>query len=370
MSCVLVSAIAAALVLAQPLPASGSEWGQPGYGPGATYFNPGESGLTAATVGAVRKRWEIPTHGGPDCEIGREPLVSGGNVYTSDPGGVGAYDPGSGVRRWHAALPRRGVSRMAVGDGKLVTLTYACDGQGSYLNAFQSSTGARLWEVPLGGPAQDMVVDRGVVVVDTRPDYALSTTAYRLTDGHRSWRLTGTRGDGLLSAGGRLLLRTEGQGSRAVAVGTGATLWQTPENWYAVGSDPAGTRFYVGGAGGGLTAVDAATGVPIWKSAWPSPSVTADEERVYFPRHRSVVCLDARTGRKLWSVHLPDAAGQPVRAGSLLYSPSGMDSPLRITDAATGRGLRGGMPSDQHYPPTVAGGRLFLTDGARLRAYF
>ncbi|MEU4421188.1 PQQ-binding-like beta-propeller repeat protein [Actinoplanes sp. NPDC024001] len=364
MSSVLVAALAVAFTLT---PAS--EWNQPGYGPGATYFNPLESRLNAATVGAIGKRWEISTRGAPDCEIGREPLVAGGNVYTSDPGGVGAYDPATGVRRWHAALLRRGVTRLAVGDGKLVALTYACDGQGSYLTAFNGSTGARLWDVPLGGPAQDMVVDRGLAVVDTRPDFALSTTAYRLADGFRAWRLTGTRGDGLLSAGGRLLLRTD-QGSRAVAVSTGATLWQTTENWYAVGSDPAGTRFYVGGAGGGLTAVNAADGVPIWKSAWPSPSVTADDQRVYFPRHRSIICLDARTGRKLWSVHLPGAAGQPARAGSLLYGPSGMGSPLRIVDAVTGRGLRGGMPSDQNYPPAVADGRLFLTDGSRLRAYF
>lgn len=366
MSSVLSAALAAVLALSLPA----SEWTQPGYGPGATYFNPNEKRLDATTVSTIAKRWEIATHGAPDCEIGRDPVVAGGNVYSSDPGGIGAYDPATGARRWHAALPRRGVTRMAVGDGKLITLTYTCDGQGSFLTAYQAGTGARLWDVPLGVPAQDMVVDRGVAVVDTRPDFAMTTTAYRLTDGYRIWRLTGTRGDGLLSAGGRLLLRTEGQGSRAVSVDTGATLWQAPADWYAVGSDPAGTRFYVGGEGGNLTAVDAATGAPLWKSTWPSPSVTADEQRVYLPRYRSIICLDARTGRKLWSVHLPDAAGQPVRAGNLLYAPSGMGSPLRITDAATGRGLRGGMPSDQNYPPAVADGRLFLTDGSRLRAYF
>ena len=368
MSSVLVAALTAALLLSPADPPS--EWAQPGHDPGATFYNAHEKRLTPATVGSISKRWEIPTHGSPDCEVGREPLVAGGNLYTSDPNGFGAYDPATGARRWHVRLVRRGITRMAVADGKLATLTYTCDGQSSFLTVFRADNGARLWEVTMGGPAQDMVVDRGVVVIDTRPDYTLSTTGYRLTDGRRLWRLTGTRGDGLLSAGGRLLLRTEDAGSRAVWISTGTTAWRTSENWYAVGSDPAGTRFYVGGKGGGLTAVDVATGRRIWGSPWPSPSVTADGQRLYVPRYRSVLCLDARTGKRLWSVHLPDSAGQPVRAGGLLYSQSGIGEPLSIVDAVTGRQLKGGMPSSQSYPPTVAGGRLFLTDGDRLRAYF
>ncbi|MEU4559841.1 PQQ-binding-like beta-propeller repeat protein [Actinoplanes sp. NPDC023936] len=362
MSSVLVAAVVAALMLPPP-----SDWAQPGYGPGATYYNPAETTFNTANIA---KKWEVPTHGAPDCEVGREPLIYSGSVYTSAPGGIAALDPATGNRRWFTRIVRRGISRMAVADGKLVTLTYTCDGQGSFLTAFSTAGGGRLWEVPIGGPAQDMVVDRGVVVVDTRPDFTLSTTGYRLGDGGRLWRLTGTRGDGLLSANGRLLLRTEGNTARAVDVTTGRTIWQTAQNWYAVGSDPAGSRFYVSGAGGALTAVNAANGSVIWRSALPAPGVTADNQRLYLPRYRSVLCLDAATGRKLWSVHLPDSAGQPVRAGNLLFSPSGLGSPLSIVDAVTGKGVRGGMPADQHYPPAVAGGRLFLTDGDRLRAYF
>jgi outer membrane protein assembly factor BamB len=368
----LIAALTAALSLPTPpapAPAPASEWAQTGYGPGLTFYNPHESRLTASSVGAITSRWEMSTHGAPECEVGREPLAGYGNLYTSDPGGIGAYDPATGARRWHVALERRGVTRMALSGGILATLTYACDNQHSFLSAYRAGTGARLWEIPLGAPTQDMIVDRGVVVVDSRPDFEASTVAHRLTTGARLWKLYGTRGDGLLSAQGRILLRTEGEGSRAVDVKTGTTIWRTPEDWYAVGSNPSGSRFYIGGRNGGLTAIDSANGNKAWESTWPAPSVTADNERVYFPRYRSVVCLDAKTGRKLWSVHLPDGAGQPVRAGSLLYSPSGMGAGLSIADATTGRTLKGGMPSSQNYPPTVAGGRLFLTDGNRLRAY-
>ncbi|BEL11041.1 hypothetical protein Q0Z83_092320 [Actinoplanes sichuanensis] len=373
MNLFLIAAFTAALSLPTPpapAPAAVSEWNQTGYGPGLTFYNPHETALTPESVAAITKRWEIPTHGAPECEVGREPLAGDGNVYTSDPGGIGAYDPATGARRWHMALERRGVTRMALSGGVLAMLSYACDNQHSFLGAYQATTGARIWEIPLGVPAQDMIVDRGVVVVDSRPDFETSTIAHRLTTGARMWKLFGTRGDGLLSAQGRILLRTEGEGSRAVDVKTGSTIWQTPEDWYAVGSNPTGSRFYVGGRNGGLTAIDSANGNKAWESNWPAPSVTADDERVYFPRHRSVICLDAKTGQRLWSVHLPDGAGQPVRAGALLYSPSGMGSPLSIADATTGRVLKGGMPSSQNYPLAVAGGRLFLTDGNRLRAYF
>ncbi|MEV0896746.1 PQQ-binding-like beta-propeller repeat protein [Actinoplanes sp. NPDC049802] len=372
MSSVMVAALAAALSFPSPaIPAPPpSEWTQTGYGPGLTYYNPHERRLTPSSVGAITRRWDIPTHAAPECEIGREPLAGGGLIYTSDPGGIGAYDPATGARRWHADLRGRGVTRMAMSDGILAVLTYACTGQRNFLTTYRASTGARLWELSLAAPSQDMIVDRGVVVVDARPDFGAATIAHRLATGARLWKLGGTRGDGLLSSGGRLLLRTEGQGARAVSITTGATLWHTPENWYAVGSDPAGTRFYVAGRGGGLTAVNAADGRKVWESTWPASAVTADERHLYFPRYRSVQCLDARTGRKLWSVKLADGAGQPVRAGALLYSPAGMGAALSIVDAETGKPHKGGMPSDQNYPPMVADGRLFLTEGNRLRAYF
>ncbi|GAA0419335.1 hypothetical protein Aca07nite_04980 [Actinoplanes capillaceus] len=371
MNLFLTAALAATLGLpGPPTPAPASEWSQTGYGPGATYYNPHERRLTPASVDGIKRRWDIPTHADPECEVGREPLVGGDHLYTSDPGGVGAYDPATGKRRWHADLHGRGVMRIAMSDGILAVLSYACTGQRNFLTAYRASSGSRLWELPLGAPSQDMIIDEGVVVVDVRPDFGASTIAHRLATGARLWRLGGTRADGLLSAGGRLLLRQEGQGSRAVQITTGATIWETKENWYAVGSDPAGTRFYVSSHNVGLTAVDAADGRKIWESTWHPSGVTADERYLYFPWNHSIYCVDAGNGRKLWSVPLEDGAGQPVRAGALLYSPAGIGAKLSIVEAETGKPRKGGMPSDESHPPVVADGRLFLTDGNRLRAYF
>ena len=360
----------AAFVLA-PAPAAaapGSEWPQAGYGGGNTYYNPGESRLNGDTIGGIRERWVVPTHSVAHCEVGGGPVVAGGRVFSTDPGGVGAYDSATGVRRWHVELPRTTVWRLAVADGKLIVLSSACRVPTAFqsnLTAYEMATGARIWSSGLAKYSFDMRIDRGVVALDSNQDGLASTIAYGVADGKFRWLRRGDRGDGLISAGGRLLLRRESGGAVAVSITDGRTLWQTPENWYAVGSDPAGSRFYVGGPG--LAAVDAATGRRLWASPLEAFAVTSDARHVYFGRARSVECLDAATGRKLWSVHLPGLAGRSVRAGGLLYVAG---AALEIRDAATGKPEKSGIAGDVDLPPVVADGRLLITDGDQLRAYY
>jgi outer membrane protein assembly factor BamB len=60
-----------------------------------------------------------------------------------------------------------------------------------------------------------------------------------------------------------------------------------------------------------------------------------------------------------------------VRAGGLLYTPNGSGSPLSVVDAATGRPhATVEMRSHQDHPPVVAGGRIYVTNGEVLRAYY
>jgi outer membrane protein assembly factor BamB len=154
--------VAVVALVVMPAPAAAAPpagvpggWEQVGYGAGRTYYNPDESRLNAATVGGLQQRWTAATHSSSLCAVGAAPVVSGGRLFTSDPGGIGAYDPATGARRWHVEMERTTVRHLAVADGK-------------------------------------------------------------------------------------------------------RTLWRTTQNWYAVGSDPAGKRFYIDGPG--LSAIDAATG--------------------------------------------------------------------------------------------------------------
>jgi outer membrane protein assembly factor BamB len=361
---------AAAPVAAAPATTIG-DWGQAGYGPGATYYNPGETRLNATTIGAVTQRWTRPAHSSSLCEVGVDPIVAGGRVFTTDPGGVGAHDPATGASKWHVELRRTTVRSLAVADGKLIVLSSVCEvptPYESHLTAYDPATGAQLWTVGLAKFSYDLRIDRGVVALDSNQDGVASTIAYRVADGGYLWLRKGARGDGLVSADGRLLLRTA-TGAEAVDITTGATLWRTGHNWYAIGSDPNGRRFYIDGPG--LSAVDAATGKMLWSIGSHAAGVTADGRHLYFTRDRSVECLDALTGRKLFSVHLPNPGGRPVRAGGLLYTPAGFGSPMSIVDAATGTPRAAGIRvrSNRDHPPVIAGGRLFVTEGDVLRAY-
>lgn len=347
-----------------------AEWPQVGYGPGGTHYNPAESRLTAGTIGGIRQRWALSTHASSLCEVGVDPVLSGGRLFTSDPGGIGAYQPATGRRVWHVGLPGSSVRRLAVADGKLLMLSSECRVPARFesrLTAYDPATGRRLWTAGLAKFSYDMRIDRGVVVLDSNQDGLASTIAYRVADGTFRWLLRGDRGDGLVSAGGRLLLRTAAGGAKAVSVTDGRVLWQTTSNMYAVGTDPAGTVFYIDGPG--LSAVDAATGRVRWTTGRHVAEVTGDGRHVYFIQARSIECLDAATGRKLFAVHLPRPGGRPVRAGGLLYTADGAGG-LSIVDAATGTVRAAGVPASQYHPPVITGGWLYVTDGDGLRAYY
>ena len=367
------AAVAALVLMPAPAAAAPSDWNQSGYGPGATYYNPGETRLTAAAIGALAQRWTLATRSSSHCEVGADPVVAGGLVFTTDPGGVGAYDPDTGTPRWHVDLRRTTVRSLAFADGKLIALSSICAVPTPYesrLTAFDPVTGAQLWTVGLAKFGYDLRIDRGVVALDSNQDGVASTIAYRVADGGYLWLRLGAHADGLVSAAGRLLLRTAA-GAEAADITTGRTLWRTGQSWHAIGTDPDGRRFYVDGPG--VSAVDAATGKVLWTIAAHATGITADGQRIYFTRGRSVECRDAGTGRKLFSVHLPGPGGRPVRAGDLLYTAVGTGSPMSIVDAATGTpratATRVRIRSDRDHPPIVVYGRVLVNDGTTLRVY-
>ena len=347
-------------------------WAQSGFDGGNTYYNPHEGRLNAGAIGAVAERWRLTVRASR-CDVGAGPVISGGRLFSSDAGGIGAYEPASRRRLWHVDMPSTTVKRLAWADGKLLVLSSECRVPAKFesrLTAFDPARGARLWTTGLRKFSYDMRVDHGMIVLDSNQDGLASTIAYRVADGGFGWLRRGDRGDGLVSAGGRLLLRRAAGGAVAVSVTSGKALWETSSNWYAAGADPAGTRFYV--AGSGLAAVDAATGRVIWSIGTHVSEVTTDRRHVFYRHDRSTVCLDAATGRKLYSVHTPAVAGRPVRAGGLLYTPNGYGSPMSIADADTGA-VRLKVPniaSNQDHPPVVAGGWLYVSDGTTLRAYY
>ncbi|XVV12345.1 PQQ-binding-like beta-propeller repeat protein [Actinoplanes sp. CA-131856] len=366
----LYAAVFALVMVPTPAAAApSSSWPQSGYGPGNTHYNPAESRLNAGTIAQIKQRWTLATRTS-NCDTGVRPVIDRGSLFSNDPGGIGAYDPATGKRRWHVDLPQTTVSRLASADGKLLMLSSECRVPAafeSHLTAFDPANGKKLWTTGLKKFSYDMRIDQGTVVLDSNQDGLASTIAFGVSDGKQRWLRRGDRGDGLVSAGGRLLLRKASGGAVAVAVTTGKTLWETTNNWYAGGTDPAGTRFYVGSTEG-LTAVDAATGKKIWSTKLQVSDVTSDKTHVFSNQYRSATALDARTGRKLYSVHTPSAAGRTSRAGGLLYTPT--DDGLVIASAATGVPLKQPkIAANRDHPPVIAGGWLYVTENGFLRAY-
>jgi outer membrane protein assembly factor BamB len=347
-------------------------WTHDGYGPGNTSYDPYETRITASTVGGLRQRWTVETPGTGDwCNRQLPPLAGGGRVFLPDPDGVGAYGAATGERHWHWEFPRRdgeGFGVMAVAGSLVLVLTRPCGAAGesfSFLTALATQTGAVRWRNRLGRTHGILVVDQGVAVVGG--DAADAVTAFRAADGAHLWRRTTSYLHSPVSNRGRLLLNRVGGGVHAVAVTTGRTLWNRSRDWFPVSASPAGDQLIMWN-GGRLVAVDAASGARRW-SIRHSGRLAHDGRRIYLAYKRSIETYDAATGRKVRITHLPGRAGQPVRAGGLLYATAGAE-PMLILDPDTGRRVAthvaGPVVADH---PVVTGGWLYTTDGEVLRAY-
>lgn len=131
---------------------------------------------------------------------------------------------------------------------------------------------------------------------------------------------------------------------------------------------------------GAVYALDRATGRPRWvfdsdEEMLPtasSPLLVGD--RLYFGEgmHANFVCrfrcLDAKTGKELWSFKTGDhAEGEPTEDGGTVYFAAGNDG-LYAVDAASGD-LRWNFRADLHLDscPCVTGGRVYVGSGPSRR---
>jgi hypothetical protein len=364
-------------VVGPSLPADASPapiWAQNGYGPGNTNDNPNESVLTASTIGHIKLKWKL--NATPACGPKIAPVVIGQSLFTAGPHGLDSYNTVSGARRWHDGLNQE-IDGLAISDGLLIVLTSACTLPSAYvsvLTAFNLSTGHEVWQDGFDNIASDLHVVPGVVAVDSSDSSGHAfTEAYRVSDGTEIWQIWGVR-QLAASPGGEFLLDNPTSGTLAVAATTGTVLWQTNNFWYYVTSNPDGTEFYVSGYveaenAYGRSAVDAATGSVIWTArTFSDDLVTSDGQRLYFASSKTIECLDANTGRRLYSVSFRSTLGRPMLAGGVLYAPMRDGAAMAELNASNGKKVATGVSGKQAVGPIVVGGRLYvLTD--RLRAY-
>jgi outer membrane protein assembly factor BamB len=374
---------AAALMLGAAAPAAQAApppvaWGQDGYGPGNTRYNPAESMINAGSINRLRLRWTVAlTPGEPDCRPEpAAPLVVGSRVYLLDGGGLAAYDAATGKRAWLKTGLGLATADPIVAGGLVLVFDTACHSNSDYdgsVTAFDAASGAQRWHRTGNWTIDTAVADAGTVVAsghcETCYDAEHGVSAYRLTDGKQLWTRPNQTLAGPVSAGGTILLHpTRGTGDTwASRIGNGTPIWGTGQAATAVAANPAGTQFYLED-GSGLCARTTAEGRQLWQLPKEAGDLAADGRRVYVASAGRVNAYDAGTGRLLWTRALTNPR-TPVRAGGLLYVLSGSGT-LAVLSPADGKPVTttatyGGLT--RHVVP--AGGRLLTVQAATVRAY-
>jgi outer membrane protein assembly factor BamB len=357
----LCSGLVLALALAVPSPAQAagpSGWEHAGFDAEDSFYNPGESAINAGTVGGLARRWSVPLRrhegacGGPSA-----PLVTGqgagGSVIATDERGISSYGAMTGRLAWQFDWDDPDDSTtpsMAVSGTVLIAANSDCNSMSDpdgRLVALDLATGRVRWRISSPVPVASFVADKGVVVISGgSPSDEQVTVAYRATDGRELWRKPRHEASGV-SANGRILL-VKGKTTSAVTITTGSVVWTKPRIWYAESAVPAADRFLVAD-GTALSAVRSADGAVLWTAEGKQSTLIAtDGRRVYRAAERTVEALDARTGRRLWWRQLPAIAGQPVRAGGLVYTGG------PVLNAATGA-----VVTTIEGTQVVTGGRLY-----------
>ncbi len=289
---------------------------------------------TAAALWVNRPRspilwsFEVPDY------LGQGPIVAGNTVFVSG-AETFALEPRDGKVRWRDSV-RITIFGSLIADGGRCFLH-----DGSSLDAFNITTGERLWSEPIKTFAQQPVpvVANGVVCMTASPGV------------------------------GEYVLY-------ALDVATGKRRWQyAAENLIQTNAAAAGGVFYMSSGAELLYAIDAAGRLrwqqPVGDKIATTPSVAGGLVYVVTQRYE-VQAFDVTTGKRRWrntSGALPSSGsaprgGIPTVTDGIVYV-RGHGGDLRALDARTGRDRWTFSPGDKATSPIVASGLAVLHDGEK-----
>lgn len=352
-------------------------WGQDGYGPGNTRYNPAEPVINAGSIDRLKLRWTVnPAPGRPGCESAPAvPRAVGDRVFLLAGGGVAAHSATTGKRLWINTSFSHITAGPIVAGGLVLVVDTGCYSASDYdasVVALDAATGAQRWRRTGEWTVDAAVADAGTLVTSgscATCEHRNGVNAYRIEDGSPLWTHPGEVLAGPVSAGGTILLRRATGSVRTWAgrIGTGAPVWGNDLGSTATAANPAGTQFYLL-EDGGLSARSTVDGRRFWRVPKEAGDLAADGRRVYVASAGRVNTYDAGTGRLLWT-RAVDAPREPVRAGGLLYVLSGKGS-LLVLAPVNGRPVRTGTAlTGLTGHAVLAGGRLLTTGRQAVRAY-
>ena len=356
----------------------------------------------------LTKKWTAPAGEGYSS-----PVVSGSLVFVHsrrDPEEVvTAYDLATGAIRWtdhytasftknqYAVNMAKGPNSTPVAaDGRVFTL-----GVTAVLTSYDAATGRVRWrkdfskEIDTGklfcGTAMSPVLDRNLLFVHIGDDRRGAVLAFDAATGDERWRLDAD-GPGYASpviadiAGRRQLITLTDKSIIGVAVDRGALLWRVPfpDEWNENIITPivSGNRVIVAGVRKGTIALDVTNGGGEWKAteAWRNPDITMymsspilDNGKLYglsSKRKGQFFCLDAATGRALWTTEGREGqSASLIAAGAhLLHLTTDGDLIITRRDAPTFTPLRRYELSESAtWPhPALIGSQLLIRDASNL----
>jgi outer membrane protein assembly factor BamB len=396
---VFVVVVLAIGVAGQSRPADWPQWRGPNRDGGVASFTEPKSWPERLTL-----KWKVEV--GPGYAT---PIVVGSRVYTftrrDDDELLMALDTDTGKVIWHTRYPapftmnpaaaahgKGPKSTPAFANGRLFTL-----GMSGVVTAFDATTGKQLWQRaaapkgPLYGTAMSPLVDGDLVIVHVGGHDQGALTAFGAETGTAKWTWNGdgpAYGSPIVAelGGTRQVVTITQDNLVGVSAAKGELLWRRPfttaYTQNAITPILYGDTLIVSGLEKGVTAFRVLKRDSRWatENVWENKDVSMYmangviiHDTLFGLSHRrsgQFFCLDAKTGKTLWTTAGRQATNAAiVRAGELLFV---LDDDAQLIVARSS--LTGFEPLRRYSvadsatwaQPAISGNRVFVKDESTL----
>ncbi len=291
---------------------------------GAVYLTFGDgSGFSSVPVGAGGVSW---THPDPEAVNGST-VASATRVFYPSGSELQAVDARTGKGLWRTSYGANGsqnaVSAFEYGDGAVYVVA-SVDYQHT-LSRLSAATGEIAWTVSGTYDSQPPAVADGVVYAR---ESGSAVEAIDAATGERLWTTTVPGTDtGVLAVSGKYLVAPFPYGLAALDRSTGAIVWNTAAGVtgnVAIAGDRLVANYFDFATGRiALTALDLATGTPIWRNDAYDSTPSIANGVVYTGHNQQLYAYSLADGALLATFDLPEQD-----PNSLPY----LDAPVSIAD--------------------------------------